>query len=77
MEDNGVGMDADGIERMFQPFQGGFRQGTGLGLSIVHRIVADHGGSVHVSSSPGAGTRVGVRIPWRTDSIGHAGAARA
>jgi signal transduction histidine kinase len=77
VEDNGIGMDADGIERMFQPFQGGFRQGTGLGLSIVHRIVADHGGSVRVSSRPGEGTRVCVRIPWRADSIGAAGAAEA
>lgn len=67
VEDDGIGMDADGIERMFQPFHGGFRQGTGLGLSIVHRIVADHGGSVQVTSRPGEGTRVCVRIPWRAD----------
>lgn len=74
VEDDGIGMDADGIERMFQPFHGGFRQGTGLGLSIVHRIVADHGGHVQVSSRPGEGTRVCVRIPWRADEA--LGAAR-
>ncbi len=65
VEDDGVGMDARGIERMFQPFQSGFRQGTGLGLSIVHRIVSDHGGTVRVTSTPGQGTTVEVRIPWR------------
>ena len=64
VEDEGVGMDGDGVERMFQPFQGGFRHGTGLGLSIVHRIVSDHGGTVDVTSVPGEGTRVEVRIPW-------------
>jgi len=68
VEDEGVGMDAEAIERMFQPFHGGFRVGTGLGLSIVHRIVADHGGTVQVHSRPDEGTRVTVRIPWRTSA---------
>lgn len=66
VEDEGTGMDGEAVERMFQPFQGGFRQGTGLGLSIVHRIVTDHGGRVEVTSVPGYGTRIDVRIPWVT-----------
>jgi two-component system sensor histidine kinase PilS (NtrC family) len=72
VEDEGVGMEPEAVERMFQPFQGGFRQGTGLGLSIVHRIVTDHGGAVHVTSQPGCGTRVEVRIPWADPIDGRA-----
>lgn len=66
VEDEGIGIDAQHVERMFQPFQGGFRHGTGLGLSIVHRIVSDHGGTVKLESRSGEGTRVVVRIPWAT-----------
>ncbi len=72
VEDEGVGMEPEAVERMFQPFQSGFRQGTGLGLSIVHRIVTDHGGVVHVTSQPGHGTRVEVRIPWAEPLEDHA-----
>jgi signal transduction histidine kinase len=63
VRDEGVGMAAADIERMFQPFQSGFRQGSGLGLAIVRRIVTDHGGRVSVQSAPGAGTEVVVALP--------------
>ena len=61
--DTGAGIKPTMIERMFQPFQSGFRQGSGLGLAIVRRIVTDHGGRVSVQSSPGAGTEVVVLLP--------------
>jgi two-component system sensor histidine kinase PilS (NtrC family) len=63
VRDEGVGMVQADIERMFQPFQSGFRQGSGLGLAIVRRIVTDHGGRVSVQSSPGNGTEVVVSLP--------------
>jgi signal transduction histidine kinase len=63
VRDEGVGIEAADIERMFQPFQSGFRQGSGLGLAIVRRIVTDHGGRVSVQSRPGAGTEVVVVLP--------------
>ncbi len=59
VRDEGVGMAPADIERMFQPFQSGFRQGSGLGLAIVRRIVTDHGGRVSVQSSPGSRHRGG------------------
>jgi two-component system sensor histidine kinase PilS (NtrC family) len=65
VRDEGVGMSIEDVDRMFQPFQSGFRQGTGLGLSIVHRIVTDHNGAVVVDSAPGAGTSITIRIPWQ------------
>ncbi len=63
VKDQGTGMAAADVERMFQPFQSGFRQGSGLGLAIVRRIVTDHGGRVSVHSAPGAGTEVVVALP--------------
>ena len=60
VEDEGVGIPADELDRLFQPFHGTFAKGTGLGLAIVHRIVTDYSGEIQVSSRPGAGTtRVG------------------
>ncbi len=63
VRDQGTGMAPAEVERMFQPFQSGFRQGSGLGLAIVRRIVTDHGGRVSVQSAPGAGTEVVVALP--------------
>jgi two-component system, NtrC family, sensor histidine kinase PilS len=64
VQDTGVGMPPEDVERVFQPFRSGFRQGSGLGLSIVHRIVTDHGGTIVVESVPGEGTTMRVRVPW-------------
>jgi two-component system, NtrC family, sensor histidine kinase PilS len=63
VEDQGAGMSPETLDRMFQPFHGTFPKGTGLGLAIVHRIVSDHDGEIEVSSTPGAGTTVTVRLP--------------
>ncbi len=63
VEDQGVGMDQDEIDGIFQPFRGGFAGGTGLGLAIVHRIVSDYGGAVLVASKRGVGTQVEVTLP--------------
>ena len=63
--DEGVGIPADEIDAIFQPFRGTFTKGTGLGLAIVHRIVSDYGGDIQVSSTPGLGTTVSVRLPVR------------
>ena len=63
VSDQGVGIAAEELDGIFQPFRGGFARGTGLGLSIVHRIVTDYSGEVRVSSTPGSGTTVHVKIP--------------
>ena len=61
--DQGIGIPADQIGDVFQPFHGSFGKGTGLGLAIVHRLVSDYGGSVEISSQEGSGTTVSVLLP--------------
>jgi two-component system sensor histidine kinase PilS (NtrC family) len=67
VRDEGIGIPADEVDRLFQPFHGSFAKGSGLGLAIVHRIVTDYHGEVRVSSRPGAGTTVAVRFPVRAE----------
>jgi two-component system, NtrC family, sensor histidine kinase PilS len=67
VHDEGVGIPAEDLDGLFQPFHGSFAKGTGLGLAIVHRIVTDYNGEIQVSSRPGAGTTVSVRLPARAE----------
>src|SRR5207248_2614027 len=62
VQDEGVGIAAEELDSLFQPFRGTFPKGSGLGLAIVHRIVTDYNGEIQVSSRPGAGTTVSVRL---------------
>jgi two-component system sensor histidine kinase PilS (NtrC family) len=66
VSDQGVGIPAEELDQIFQPFRSAFAKGTGLGLAIVHRIVTDYGGEIHVNSAPGAGTTVEIRLPGAT-----------
>jgi two-component system sensor histidine kinase PilS (NtrC family) len=63
VSDDGVGIPAEDLDRIFQPFHGGFAKGAGLGLAIVHRIVSDQGGSIAVHSQAGQGTTIDVILP--------------
>jgi two-component system sensor histidine kinase PilS (NtrC family) len=67
VRDEGVGIPRDEIDHIFQPFRGAFARGSGLGLSIVHRIVSDYAGKIDITSAPGAGTTVEVRLPGRVE----------
>jgi two-component system sensor histidine kinase PilS (NtrC family) len=63
VQDEGIGIAPQELDGLFQPFHGSFAKGSGLGLAIVHRIVTDYKGEIQVSSQPGAGTTVSVRLP--------------
>ncbi len=63
VEDNGVGIQPELQAQIFEPFwttKGS--EGTGLGLAVSHGIVARHGGTMGVESTPGSGTTMWVRL---------------
>jgi two-component system sensor histidine kinase PilS (NtrC family) len=63
VEDDGPGIPAADLSRIFLPFFTTKQNGTGLGLPTVQRVVDAHHGSVAVESSPGRGTRFVVQLP--------------
>ena len=66
VSDNGVGMSADVLDKVFQPFFSTRigRGGTGLGMTIVNSLVSKTlGGEVRVQSAPGVGTRIEIELP--------------
>ena len=68
VRDNGIGMEANKISRIFNPFErlhsNELEAGSGLGLSIVKRIVDNHHGVVHVDSAPRSGTTFTLTFPY-------------
>jgi CheY-like chemotaxis protein/anti-sigma regulatory factor (Ser/Thr protein kinase) len=70
--DTGLGMDADQLAHLFEPFNrlGRERQGfegTGIGLALARQLMLLMNGQVRVASEPGRGTRVVLTLP---DAIG-------
>ncbi|HEX2908806.1 MAG TPA: HAMP domain-containing sensor histidine kinase [Phototrophicaceae bacterium] len=67
VRDYGIGIPADDLEHLFEPFHRaanvGKIQGTGLGLAIAKQAVERHGGSLAVESRVGEGTVFTVRLP--------------
>ena len=75
--DNGVGMQPDAIDELFEPFvqapgaASNAEGGLGLGLAIVRKIVERHGGRVSAQSKgPGQGSTVTVILPLATTPAG-------
>ncbi|MDX1746227.1 MAG: HAMP domain-containing sensor histidine kinase, partial [Halobacteriales archaeon] len=67
VQDTGVGMSEETIERIFDPgfTTKGSRMGMGMGLLITNRIVDRHSGRIEVDSQPGVGTTFTVHLPVR------------
>ncbi|MFT4541370.1 MAG: two-component system cell cycle sensor histidine kinase/response regulator CckA [Planctomycetota bacterium] len=67
ISDNGVGMDDETLERIFDPFYTTKEFGRGLGLAATQGIIRAHGGAIDVSSRVGHGTAFRVYLPVAGD----------
>jgi signal transduction histidine kinase len=65
VRDNGPGIPAEVLPKIFQPYftTKGPRQGTGLGLNIVQRLIKEGGGALHVHTQSGEGTTFTLYLP--------------
>jgi len=65
--DTGSGMVPETLDRIFDVYYSTKTGGSGLGLPTTRRIVQENGGSLHVESEPGKGTRFVVKLPLAED----------
>jgi signal transduction histidine kinase len=63
IDDSGEGIKESDLTHVFDPFFTTKSNGTGLGLSISHGIVEEHGGTIDIKSTAGAGTQLSVIFP--------------
>jgi signal transduction histidine kinase len=63
IEDTGVGIAAENLNRIFDPFFTTRDRGSGLGLSIVRKIIESHSGTIELESRENQGTKVTIKLP--------------
>ncbi|MDA7632850.1 ATP-binding protein [bacterium] len=73
--DEGGGISAEDLERVFDPYFSTKDEGNGLGLSVCYSIMKKHDGWIEIESRPNVGTTVTLTFPAREDS-GNVGAER-
>lgn len=69
VEDTGVGIEPDMLERIFEPYYSTKETGLGLGLAVSRRVAEAHGGTIAAFSTPGEGSRFVVRLPIRRGRV--------
>jgi len=65
VEDSGVGIEPKDLSRIFDLYYTTKDMGTGVGLALTHKIIADHNGTIEVSSEMGKGSRFEINLPVR------------
>lgn len=65
--DSGIGIPAENLPRIFDPYfstkEMGCQKGMGLGLALCHSIIEQHNGHILAESTPGKGTRIHIHLP--------------
>jgi two-component system, NtrC family, sensor kinase len=67
IHDSGVGISAENIRKIYDPFftTKSTGKGTGLGLAVTYGIIQEHGGRIFVDSTPAKGTHFKLKLPTR------------
>jgi len=65
VRDRGIGIEAENLPRIWEPYFTTRRGGTGLGLAIVRNVIDGLGGSIAIDSRPAVGTDVRIELPPR------------
>jgi signal transduction histidine kinase len=72
-KDSGIGIPANDLPNIFQPFYRGSNtkttKGHGIGLSMVHAIISVHSGKIEISSAENAGTMIVLTLPIATEPL--------
>ncbi|MCF7823547.1 MAG: hypothetical protein K9N35_05185 [Candidatus Marinimicrobia bacterium] len=63
IQDTGIGIQAENLNRIFDLYYTNKDLGTGVGLAITHKIIADHQGSIEVESEIDKGSKFEINIP--------------
>lgn len=63
IRDTGIGMDAEAIEKIFDPYFSTKKEGSGLGLAIAQSVITKHKGYITVESQPGKGSAFTFYLP--------------
>jgi signal transduction histidine kinase len=63
IDDTGIGISADNLSKIFEPYYTTKETGTGLGLTIVYKILREHQGEINVQSREGEGSSFSVTLP--------------
>jgi signal transduction histidine kinase len=67
--DNGPGIPAEALTKIFMPFYTTKTNGTGLGLAVVQKIVVQHGGTIEVRNQPQGGAEFIVWLPFVREAV--------
>ncbi|GJL57000.1 MAG: hypothetical protein NPIRA02_41320 [Nitrospirales bacterium] len=63
IENDGIPIPPEHVDKVFEPYFTTKRSGTGLGLAMVKKIVEEHQGQIHITSGPEQGTTVTLQMP--------------
>ena len=70
IKDNGIGMNEDTVQKIFDPYFTGKNKGNGLGLTNTQNTIFNHKGNIRVTSKPGVGTVFTITLQiMKEDSI--------
>lgn len=63
INDEGIGIEAEQLQNIFEPFYTTRKHGSGLGLTITYKLIEAHNGDIWAISTPGKGTTFSIQIP--------------